>query len=151
MISIGAMYGGPELERSLSFRLITSVLDATDECTGSSACERDASPAINVVYCVPGTLSSPDWEGVRSAKFSRKQQLLLVQVAVPSELVGSPALKEFLLGSLQKASEVAFEFFRRKRLSFPLAEAKSLVERIRERVDSNLSQLLTDASRREGS
>ena len=149
MIYVGAVDGGPELEGSLADRLLTAIMCATEACTGSAECE--AGPAINVVYHVPGSIISPDWEGVRDGKFSRKRQLLMVQVAVPSELLDSPALKEFMLESLQKASEVAFEFFRRKGLSFPLAEAESLVKRIRKRVDSNVSQLITNATKTEGS
>ncbi len=64
----------------------------------------------------------------------------MVQVAVPSELLDSPALTEFLLESLEIASELGSEFFRRKGLDFPLADAKHLVQRIRKRVDSKLAR-----------
>jgi hypothetical protein len=133
MISIGSVLMGPEHQQSHAHSLVGVVMRAAEECRGSF--KSDSSPAVNVVFYVPGSLDSPDWEGIRDAKFSRKRQLLMVQVAVPSYLVSSPLLKQFLLESLHDANRVAFEFFRKKGLSFPLADAEALVERIRERMD----------------
>src|SRR5262249_8838944 len=101
--------------------------------------ENSTGPEINVVFYVAGSLGSPDWDGVRDAKFSRKRQLLMVQVAVPPELVRSRTLNEYLFDSLDRANAVAFEFFRTKGLSFPLADAERLVRRIRERVESEIA------------
>jgi hypothetical protein len=105
----------------------------TSLCRGSF--EFGASPAINVVFHVPGSLGSPDWDGIRDAKFSQRRQLLMVQVAVPSKLVSSPMLKEYLVESLHGANAVAFEFFRKKGLHFSLRDGESLVQKIKEHLD----------------
>jgi hypothetical protein len=134
MISIGSVLHGPELQDSLAHRLIAAVMRAAIRCRGTA--EFAIGPAINVVFYVPGSLGSPDWEGTRDAKFSRKRKLLMVQVAVPEALVDSPALKEYLVESLHSANHVAVEFFRQKGIDYPLADAESLVETIKERLDS---------------
>jgi hypothetical protein len=41
--------------------------------------------AVNVVYQIPGQFLDPDFEGVRTGRFSRKEARLLVQVALPRE------------------------------------------------------------------
>ena len=132
MISIGSVLKGPELRGSHTDRILTEIAKAAMECRG--AFEFGASPAVNVVFYVPGSLGSPDWEGVRDGKYSRKQQVLMVQVAVPSHLMGAASLKAHLLESLHGANAVCFELFCQKGLRFPLQEAEALVERIKERV-----------------
>lgn len=87
-------------------------------------------PAINVVFYVPGSTGSPDWDGIRDSKFSRYQQLLMVQVAVPDELVQSASPDVFVMESLYGANAIAFEFLRQKGMQFPLAEAEKLVSEI---------------------
>lgn len=134
MISIGSVMNGPELDGSETDRLISTVMKAAIKYRDSTAYE--TGPAINVVYHVPGSLGAPDWEGIRDAKFSRKRQLLMVQVAVPKDQVNSPTLKQYLIDSLHQANAVAFQFFHQKGLVFPLADAESLVQRIAERLDS---------------
>jgi hypothetical protein len=126
---------GPELEGSAAHRLIRAIRNAAIECRGAT--DFEAGPAINVVFHVPGSLGRPDWDGIRDATFSRQRQLLMVQVAVPTNMVESPALKGYLIRSLYGANAVAFEFFRQKGLPFPLAEAEKLVQRIKEKVDGS--------------
>jgi hypothetical protein len=134
VISIGAVFLGPELEGSNADRQITAIMEAASECTGSDRV--DVGPGINVVYYVEGSLDSPDWEGARDGKFSRKRQLLMVQVAVPSRVVNPRALRQRLLDGLDNANDLAFQFFRRKGLSYPLARGKALAQQIRKRVEA---------------
>jgi hypothetical protein len=44
--------------------------------------------SVNVVYQIPGQFLQPDFEGVRSGRFSRKEGRLLVQVALPATPTG---------------------------------------------------------------
>jgi hypothetical protein len=87
VISIGAVFLGPGLEGSEPDRQVTAIMETAEGCTGSDRV--DMGPGINVVYYFEGSLDSPDWEGARDGKFSRKRQLLMVQVAVPSSVVNS--------------------------------------------------------------
>ncbi len=132
MIALGGVFQGPELEGSLIDRTIKEAGKAAAELRGDF--EFGSSPAVNVIFYVPGSLGSPDWDGLRDAKFSRRQQLLMVQVAVPENVVDSSDPKDFVIESLYGANAVAFEFFRQKNMDFPLAEAEQLVAKIESRM-----------------
>jgi len=137
MIHIGAVYGGPELEGSAAYRTISAVRRALEELRGPF--EDGTGPATNVVFFVPGSLDSPDWSGARDARFSRKRQLLMVQVAIPANLVGSPDLRAFLVRALHDSNAIAVEVFRKKGFQFPLSDAECLVDKVRQRLESQPS------------
>jgi hypothetical protein len=44
--------------------------------------------ALNVVFQIPGEVLRPDFTGVRTGNFSRRQERLVVQVAVPEVVDG---------------------------------------------------------------
>ena len=101
MISIGAVFRGPELRDSRIDRAIKAVGKTAEMLRGEF--EFGNSPAINVVFYVPGSTGSLDWEGMRDSKFSRQQQLLMVQVAVPDEIAQSTTPSMFVVESLYGA------------------------------------------------
>lgn len=125
MISIGSVLKGPELSGSPIDRAILAVTKATAELRGAFIFGSTA--AINVVFYVPGSTGRLDWVGIRDSKFSRQQQLLMVQVAVPDEIVKSTKPHEFVMECLHGANAIAFEFFRQKGIQFPLAAAEKLL------------------------
>jgi len=132
MISIGAVFGGPELRDSAIDIAIRSaqkaIFDARGEfCSGGI-------PSINVVFHVSGSLSKPDWDGLRDAKFSKKQLLLMVQVAVPEDMNYNDKVIDYVVKSLRGANAIAFEFYRQKNMDYPLREAEKLVSEIKERL-----------------
>jgi hypothetical protein len=132
MISIGSVFRGPELRDSPIHRAITAAGIAAMELRGDF--EFGSGPAVNVVFHVPGSIGKPDWDGLRDAKFSRRQQFLMVQVAVPEDAVESPAPEDFVIQALYGANAVAFEFFRQRKIEYPLADAEALVEQIESRI-----------------
>lgn len=135
MISIGTVLNGPELSGCPVDRVIHAAMKAAVELRGDF--EFGSALAVNVVFFVPGSLGSLDWDGLRESKYSRKKQLLLIQVAVPLEAIESDRPEDFVIESLYGANAVAFEFFRQKRIEFPLAEAEMLVSQIEACVQSN--------------
>ncbi len=128
MISIGAVFRGPELQDSRIDLAIRAAGKAAKTLRGEF--EIGNSPAINVVFYVPGSTGRLDWDGIRDSKFSRQQQLLMIQVAVPDEIILSTKADLFVIESLYGANAVAFEFFRQKGMQFPLADAEKLVSEI---------------------
>lgn len=128
MISIGAVFRGSELKDSSIDQKIKAVGKSAEKLRGDF--EFGESPAINVVFHVPGSMGGPDWDGLRDAKFSRQQQLLMVQVAVPESVVDSATPEVFLIESLYGANVIAFEFFRQKGMQYPLVDAEKLVSEI---------------------
>jgi hypothetical protein len=126
MIVIGAVLGGPELEDSPIGLAIDAALEAA--CELRKPFEIGDEPGVNVVFYVPGSITGPDWVGLRDGKFSRKRQFLMVQVAVPKEVVDSPNSQAFVIESLRAASKVAFVKFHKKGIEFALSAAEALVD-----------------------
>lgn len=132
MIFIGGIFSGPELDGSSTEQTIKLVGRIAADLRGSF--NVGDAPAVNVVFCVPGSLRSPDWDWLQEGTFSRRQKLLLVQVAVPAELVNSPQLDEFIIRSLHGANTIAFHTFNEKDMKFPLREAEELVLQVKDRL-----------------
>ena len=145
MITIGAIYGGPEQDGSLIDQRITSLMLATERLTRKVVF--GSSPAINVVYHLSGSLYSPDFQGIRDATFSRKKQMLMVQVSVPVKTMRSKkSIDEFLLESLHEANSLAVRYFEKKGLAYAFASAERLAEKIGQKMRT--SKKIEEMSRR---
>ena len=130
MITVGAVFRGPELRGCALDAVVRTVGRAAMKATGDF--EFGSAPATNVVFHVPGTLGGPDWDGLRDGTFSRKERMLMVQVAVPEQIVGSEEAMDFIIEALRGANAIAFDVFEEKGMPFPLREAEALVDRIEE-------------------
>ena len=89
--------------------------------------ELGKTPLVNAVFVVPGSLGIADFEGLQFGEYSKKEKAVVVQVAVPAEVVSQSDFMAFLIESLHGANAMAFEFFRQKGEYFPLREAEGLV------------------------
>jgi hypothetical protein len=123
-LSLGGVIGGTSASRAWEMavkRLARRVVDARKGVTSPLA--------VNVVYQIPGEHVRPDFTGVRSGHFSRKNLQLLVQVALPPEPVGDPDVEVVAL--LREAVNVAEEFARQEGLAESgLVELQELVGRL---------------------
>ena len=129
-LSLGAVYGGPEHDKtSPSAARITRLMKRMAELQGDSAVGTGTGGSLNVVFHVPGSLIKPDYMGVRTAKFSRKNKMLMVQVAIPDELLRSPNLEGFLVASIREAVCLARPVFDKARIGFCVEEHLALVDR----------------------
>lgn len=70
--------------------------------------------SVNVIYQIPGEVIAPEFEGVRSGRFSQRERGLVVQVALPAEPDG-PA-DAAVIRYLAEAVEVAEGFARERGL-----------------------------------
>lgn len=136
MITIGGHFSGPELKGTAVDRAIGAAMRAAIEARGDF--KEGSAPALNVVFCVPGSLGRPDWDHGRVAKYSPKAKLVLVQVAVPQDMVASNAALDYVVGELHGANALAFEFYRQKNMHYPLREAEELVAKIRQMAAATL-------------
>jgi hypothetical protein len=128
MISIGAVYLGPELDRSWADRRIGTLMRAAAKLRGWF--EVGHFPAINVVFYVPGSFEKVKFDKIRDAKFSRKKRLLMIQVPIPASEVNSKSLDDFLIKSLHDANLIGTQYFQEKGMVFPYQEAEELVSQI---------------------
>jgi hypothetical protein len=121
-LSIGAVAGGPGASRVWS--------EAVRQLGRRVISMRDglSSPlAINVVYQIPGRFLEPEFEGVRSGRFSRKEALLLIQAALPSDPEADASLEVRRL--LRDAVALAEDFARQEgMIEDELPELRALVD-----------------------
>jgi hypothetical protein len=50
--------------------------------------EYDSPLSLQIVFQIPGELIQPDFTGVRTGRFSRRERRLVIQVAVPDDFEG---------------------------------------------------------------
>ena len=132
MLFLGAVRGGPEVAGSCFGRLQTKLMNLISDKVGDF--EIGSCAAVNVVFHVPGSmLTHIPYEGLRDAKFSRKQKLLMVQVAVPPGIANSEdaeTVRNFLLDSLRGASTIASEYFKKKGIEYSEGKYLSFVDSV---------------------
>jgi hypothetical protein len=123
ILSIGAVAGGASTSRAWE-AAIKRVAQRVIELRES----RSSPLAVNVVYQIPGEVLTPEFEGVRTGRFSRRERLLLVQVALPPEPRDADAEVRQLLS---EAIEVAEDFARKKAMiEGSLSELRAIVSAI---------------------
>ncbi len=135
MISVAVDFYGAELQLSNIDKTITAVMEAARELRGGF--EFGKSPAVHVVFCVPGSLGGPDWDYGRYGTFVEKEQLLTIEVAVSPEIISSESPLDDLIKELHGANALAFEFFRQRSMEYPLREAECLVVEIRRKTSKS--------------
>jgi hypothetical protein len=124
MISIGAVYRGPELSDSPFQQAVRAAAKVLNAARGELTL--GAVPVVNAVFVVPGSLGGTGFEGLNFGQYSKKDKAVVVQIPVPLEVVETvPA--SFIKDALHGANAMAFEFFRQKGDSFPLSDAEALV------------------------
>lgn len=121
-LSIGDIIGGPSLSNrgwDDPLRLLT--IEVADQAIGL-----DTPLKLNVIFQVPGPDIRPDFEGVRTGYYSKKDNLLIVQAAVPEE---PPADALGMLRTLlASAIDAAEEWARRRGLAPDLGALRQCVE-----------------------
>jgi len=138
MITIGAHHGGPELVGTQIEKAITAAMRGAIEARLPWV--EGSTPAVNVVFCTPGSIMGhPDWDHGRVGKYSAKSKLVLVQVAVPGNVVTSNTALDYVVDELHGANALAFEFYRQRNMAYPLREAEQLVAKIRENAAAALA------------
>jgi hypothetical protein len=132
MISIGAVYNGPELQGSKINRLIMATSKAVKELRGTLG----QTPWVNVVFVVPGSLGGADFDDLKYGDYSKKDKAVVVQIPMPKNVAeGTADQVGFIIDALRGANAMAFEFFRQHDEKFPLREAEILVGEVAERVE----------------
>src|SRR5206468_11981628 len=85
-----------------------------------------ASPLnVNVVFHIPGEVVHPDWEGVRTARFDRARNLLMVQATVPPVPPDDP--RALLVERMQEGVTAAERCAARRRIAPKLPGLKKII------------------------
>ena len=124
MIYIGEILGGPELTHSPISRAIAKLFRSRGPG------EEGEFGSLDIVFHVAGSLLQPKFTGVRTGRFSRKERMLQVQIAVPSEVVASEDAYPFLAARVLEAVRLAGPVFRKARIPYPEEEYTAIAERM---------------------
>lgn len=135
MISIGAVYHGPELQGSEINRAIMTVSKVMKEFRGTL--KTGEIPWVNAVFVISGSLGKVDFSGLDYGEYSKKDKGVVVKIAVPAEVAIGDKLIDFVIDSLRGANAMAFEYFRQKGEIFPLKDAEDLVSQVSSRLHTN--------------
>jgi hypothetical protein len=130
MISIGAVYHGPELQ---GCEVNQAIMAASKILKGfRGGLESISTPWVNAVFVVSGSLAQVDFQGLEYGEYSKENKGVVVKVAVPKKVIDGGDLRKFIIDSLHGANAMAFEFFRQKGEEFPLRDAENLVAKVEE-------------------
>lgn len=135
MLGIGSVQGGPEVAASLFGRLQGRLMKVVTQNRGGFKIGSCA--ALNVVFHIPGSIIKEiPYEGLRDGKFSREEQMLMIQVAVPKEIASSNdenVVQKFLFDSLREANKIGAKFFKKKGMEYSQPKYLGLVDAVEEK------------------
>ena len=90
--------------------------------------------SLDLVFHVPGSILKPEHTGLRTGRFSRKERMLQIQIAVPEDLMESPGLRGYIVQSIRMAVEIAEPRFNKAGIPYPKAEYTSQVDELARRL-----------------
>jgi hypothetical protein len=127
VLSIGAIYGGPEFSHQPGVPWKAAVQALMDRVVDLR--QGVESPLnLNVVFHVPGSILGTEFEGVRTGSFRRRDCHLMVQVALPHK---APDDQDgYLLAALREAMAAVEVWNRRKDRRFDLSAIQSVIDRL---------------------
>ena len=120
---ISAVLGGGTTMQDVEaqIRRLAGIVRQLDESLPAQDPVHEA--AVDATFHVPGDILRPEYEGLRTGRWVKAKQLLVVQIAVPADLSGSPAIEKFLAESLGQAVTLASEYLARRRLGLSVDRA----------------------------
>ena len=123
-LAVGAVLGDSDAESMAWSRAIGALSMRVQELREGV----DAPVRLSVAYHVDGRLARNEFEGVRTGRFDKRANRLVVQAAVS----GSSAedKQEILIGLLHDAVDEAERYLQKKKLVTGLPEIRGIVDRL---------------------
>jgi hypothetical protein len=119
LLSQGMVQGGASYDTRDVMGAIRALWPVIDKV---SPPPRDCDLRINIMWLVPGPVSAPDFEGLRTGTFFRSKRTLQIQVAVPPK-IEAQSIRRYLKGTLIGVSDLARSEAQRRRKAGLSAEA----------------------------
>lgn len=123
MLSVGAVIGGSSVANQ-PWR--TAITELTRRIKGART-GIEAPLNVNVVFHVPGNIAKPEFVGVRTGSFSKRDALLMVQVALP-EIVAADPLSH-LVDGMYAAVDDAERWSVRRKVPADVAALRAIIAR----------------------
>ncbi|MGL6073090.1 MAG: hypothetical protein ACRC8S_02895 [Fimbriiglobus sp.] len=130
---IGSILGGPEVSGDPIARYIQRISRAASSLQEQHEFNSDGS--LDLVYHVPGQIWKPDFEGLRTGKFSRQNRMLMIQMAVPELFDSDQQRKRFMVECLREAVALARPVFKKTAIDFRAEEFLRLIDLIETTTD----------------
>jgi hypothetical protein len=119
LLTQGMIEGGASFDTREVIAAIRALWPVIDKV---SPLPRDRDLGLNLLWLVPGPLSSPDFEGIRTGTFFRSKRVLQVQIAVPPKMEAQN-IRRYLRETLVAVSDLARSEAKRRRKASLSAEA----------------------------
>ena len=94
----------------------------------------ESTPFLNVVFHFPGSLITPPYTGIRTGKFSKKEQGFMIQVPVPKEIAESTIKQKaenFFLDSIEQALTISRKRWEKHGIIFPYEKNQEIINQVR--------------------
>lgn len=124
-IYVGRVGYGPKLDRLPISRSIHAIRDALRHELGPA----NAGPSIDIVVHVPGSLGEAEFEGIRTGRLSRAEQMVQAEIAVPRDLGTAAEPTGPLLELVASAIVAGAEHLKRAGISFDTAAHARALQR----------------------
>lgn len=115
-LSIGIIIGGLDVENAVVVKVIQSIRGI------SIAMQKKVNfsciASINMVFHVPGNILKPDYEWVRTAKFSRVEKKLMIQISVPEEEVNQSDCHIYIFKAMKEGIMLAKPVFKKTKIDY---------------------------------
>jgi len=85
---------------------------------------------IDLVFHVPGSVRKPDYHGVRTGRFSRKERMLMIQVAVPEKELEGENPECFIFWAMREAVSMAAAKFKKANIPFSVTDHLALIDTV---------------------
>lgn len=128
MIWLGAMLGGPELDETPLVLALWDIKRHIAEARAESKVEEGG--AIDLVLHLPGSQIELEYEGLRTGKFSGKEQMLMIQAAVPEDELDSEDPARFIFAVMREAISMAAPAFKKTNIPFSVEDHLALVDAV---------------------
>ncbi|SEQ73331.1 hypothetical protein SAMN03080615_02528 [Amphritea atlantica] len=120
--------GGPEtLPCDESFKKIWSYFSGNE-----------SKPFLNVVFHFPGSLMKPKHTGLRTGRFSSKEQGFMIQVAVPEDIAETDdyiVSANFFLDSIEQALDLSKKRWEKHKIEFPFDKNIEIIKSARNEIN----------------
>lgn len=138
-LTLGLVFGDPIADQTPMGRALVDILRRKPEEHEQGVISEQA--MLNVVFHIPGRHSKPDYQGIRTGRFSKKEKGYMIQVAVPESLVTSGDPDRFIFDALREAIAIAKPRFEKHNLEFSVAEHLQFVQALEDdrKYDRNVS------------
>ena len=125
MLSVGLVLGGPEESKfGQEVRSLMKFVRKNRE-RGFGGAE------VNIVFHVPGSLKKPDYVGLRTGTFSKKERCQMVQVSVEDEFATSndtERIRRYVFDVADEAIGIGKSALEKKKLAYDIELDRSLLD-----------------------